>query len=86
MVSLHPWEIDEEQPRLSAGLKSRIRQYTGLKSMFSRLERLLTAYSFTTARETFAQECGNCNGQEAMKSRMAIAQDHVEAKGFDASH
>jgi polysaccharide deacetylase family protein (PEP-CTERM system associated) len=41
VLYLHPWEIDHSQPRLQASLKSRIRQYTGLARMKSRLELLL---------------------------------------------
>jgi len=54
MLYLHPWEIDDKQPRLPANLKSRLRQYMGLKGMAARLEWLFSAYSFTSAREAFA--------------------------------
>jgi polysaccharide deacetylase family protein (PEP-CTERM system associated) len=65
MVYLHPWEIDDEQPRLPAGLKSRLRQYTGLKGMSGRLERLLSCHSFTTASEAFAVDGQRVSGVEA---------------------
>lgn len=41
VLYLHPWEVDPGQPRLPAPTKSRMRQYIGLASMKSRLERLL---------------------------------------------
>jgi polysaccharide deacetylase family protein (PEP-CTERM system associated) len=38
----HPWEIDPDQPRIEdAPLKSRLRHYLNLKSMESKLDRLL---------------------------------------------
>ncbi len=45
VLYLHPWEIDHSQPRLQASLKSRIRQYTGLARMKSRLELLLRQFA-----------------------------------------
>jgi polysaccharide deacetylase family protein (PEP-CTERM system associated) len=45
VLYLHPWEIDDAQPRLQASWKSRMRQYTGLAGMSLRLERLLREFS-----------------------------------------
>jgi len=48
---LHPWEIDEEQPRINdASLFSKFRHYNNLHKCEHRLERLLEEFSFTTAR------------------------------------
>ena len=44
VLYLHPWEIDPFQPRLQASWKSRLRQYTGLSGMKSRLARLLAQF------------------------------------------
>jgi polysaccharide deacetylase family protein (PEP-CTERM system associated) len=46
VVYFHPWEIDPEQPRIQAKLRSRVRHYTNLNRMQARLERLLHTYSF----------------------------------------
>jgi polysaccharide deacetylase family protein (PEP-CTERM system associated) len=46
IVYLHPWELDPEQPRIPAGLKSRVRHYTNLGSMETRIESLLARYAF----------------------------------------
>lgn len=46
VVYIHPWELDPEQPRIRGGLKSRLRHYTNLGRMSSRLEHLLANYSF----------------------------------------
>ena len=43
---LHPWEIDPGQPRIEAGLKSRLRHYTGLERCEARLERLVGEFRF----------------------------------------
>jgi len=45
VLYLHPWEIDDAQPRLSVGWKSRLRQYTGLAGMTSKLERLMKQFA-----------------------------------------
>jgi polysaccharide deacetylase family protein (PEP-CTERM system associated) len=48
---LHPWEIDEGQPRLDAGVLTRIRHYGGIHHTESRLRRLLAEFRFVTAAE-----------------------------------
>jgi polysaccharide deacetylase family protein (PEP-CTERM system associated) len=50
---LHPWEIDPEQPRLPAGPRSRFRQYTGLAGMATKLDELLSEFSFAPLAEVF---------------------------------
>lgn len=52
VLYLHPWEIDDSQPRLQASLKSRLRQYTGLAGMKHKLERLLQDFSMGPIYET----------------------------------
>ncbi len=42
----HPWELDPEQPRQKAKLKSRIRHYLNLSRMESRLDRLLSDFQW----------------------------------------
>jgi polysaccharide deacetylase family protein (PEP-CTERM system associated) len=41
---IHPWEVDPEQPRLTASLKSRFRHYQNLGSTESKLNRLLATF------------------------------------------
>jgi hypothetical protein len=48
---LHPWEVDPEQPRVSAGWLSRFRHYTNLGQCEERLRRLLGEFRFGTARD-----------------------------------
>lgn len=55
---LHPWEIDVDQPRISAGLLSRFRHYTNLSRCESRLRRLLGDFEFSSAREVIARTNG----------------------------
>lgn len=43
---IHPWEVDPEQPRISASLKSRIRHYTNLAKTKERLTDLLAMGNF----------------------------------------
>lgn len=53
---LHPWEIDPEQPRISAGWLSRFRHYNNLDKCEPRLRKLLTEFSFGTAKEVLAEQ------------------------------
>jgi polysaccharide deacetylase family protein (PEP-CTERM system associated) len=43
---LHPWEIDPDQPRLRAGLTTRIRHYGNLGKTERRIRRLLGEFRF----------------------------------------
>ena len=42
----HPWELDPDHPRLARGWVSRLRTYTGLRSMGRKIERLLSDFEF----------------------------------------
>lgn len=56
MVYLHPWEIDPEQPRIAAPLKSRLRHYTRLGGFERRLRWLLTSRRFAPMSEVLRAE------------------------------
>jgi polysaccharide deacetylase family protein (PEP-CTERM system associated) len=43
-VYLHPWEVDVDQPRIAASLKSTFRHYQNLKTMAPKLSRLLSEF------------------------------------------
>jgi len=47
-IYTHPWELDPEQPRLTRGLISRLRTYSGLGTMGRKLERLFEDFEFST--------------------------------------
>jgi polysaccharide deacetylase family protein (PEP-CTERM system associated) len=51
MVYFHPWEIDPDQPRIRARLRSRLRHYTMLAGMKQKLDRLLQDFQFDTLGE-----------------------------------
>ena len=46
---IHTWEFDQDQPRMSVPWLTRLRHYRGLGRTFSRLERLLSEFPFTSA-------------------------------------
>lgn len=48
MIYFHPWEIDPEQPRIPARLRSRLRHYTNLEGMKQKLGRLLADFQFAS--------------------------------------
>ena len=52
IVSIHPWEIDPEQPRIAAKLTSRLRHYTNLDKTYDRLQRLMVSRSFFSFRDS----------------------------------
>ena len=52
MVYFHPWELDPQQPRIAAPLRSRLRHYTNLGVMQRKIERLLTDFRFSTISDT----------------------------------
>jgi polysaccharide deacetylase family protein (PEP-CTERM system associated) len=55
----HPWEIDPDQPRVSnAPMKSKIRHYTNLKSMRSKLLRAGKEFKWGRVDELAALEAG----------------------------
>ena len=49
MFYIHPWEVDPDQPRIrGTGWKSQLRHYTGQRSSYNRLERMLRTFSFAS--------------------------------------
>jgi polysaccharide deacetylase family protein (PEP-CTERM system associated) len=52
-VYLHPWELDEQQPRLARGWISSVRTYAGLGGMRQKLTRLLREFSFAPLGAAF---------------------------------
>ncbi len=55
MVYLHPWELDPEQPRISASRLSRFRHYTNLDSTEKKLRKLLDNFSWAPMEDVLAQ-------------------------------
>ncbi len=46
VIYFHPWEIDYEQPRIKAGLKSTFRHYINLKQTTGKIIGLLSSCKF----------------------------------------
>jgi polysaccharide deacetylase family protein (PEP-CTERM system associated) len=63
MVYFHPWELDPDQPRISAPFKSRLRHYTNLSGMQNKIERLLQDFRFTTVTNVLAANYKGCTGK-----------------------
>ena len=55
-IYIHPWEIDPEQPRLGGNLSARARHYFGLRTMESKLKRLLQDFSLCPLRALFPDQ------------------------------
>jgi polysaccharide deacetylase family protein (PEP-CTERM system associated) len=57
MFYLHPWEVDPGQPRVKGlSWSKRFRHYQNLEKTEERLERLLTDFSFISARAFMADQ------------------------------
>jgi len=48
---LHPWEIDNEQPRIKLPILKKIRHYNNLNKTYCRLEKLLIDFKFAPIKE-----------------------------------
>jgi polysaccharide deacetylase family protein (PEP-CTERM system associated) len=55
-VYVHPWEIDDGQPRMAQGTVARMRTYLGLRTMKSKIDRLLGEFEWGPMREVAAAE------------------------------
>lgn len=54
---LHPWEVDPDQPRISAiPAMKRFRHYVNLDKTLDRLERLISDFPFTTMKRVLGYE------------------------------
>ncbi|MFH2056108.1 MAG: XrtA system polysaccharide deacetylase [bacterium] len=53
VVYLHPWEIDEAQPRIEVDPKTRLRHYGNLTLVAGKLKRLLREFDFGSVREVY---------------------------------
>lgn len=67
VLYFHPWEIDPEQPRIKAGLKSRFRHYLNLHKTEDKLRHLLLQLPFGTMKDTLE------NSRNAMENAAAHA-------------
>ena len=59
VIYIHPWEIDPQQPRLSACARSRFRQYIGLGKTAEKLQQLLRDFRFAPIQEVFSKDLGS---------------------------
>jgi len=59
VIYIHPWEIDPQQPRLSACMRSRFRQYNGLGNTAEKLHHLLRDFRFAPIQEVFSKDLGS---------------------------
>ncbi|MSM38736.1 MAG: DUF3473 domain-containing protein [Geobacter sp.] len=54
VLYFHPWEIDPQQPRIKAGLKSRFRHYLNLAGTEDKVKHIIGSLNFSTMTETLA--------------------------------
>jgi polysaccharide deacetylase family protein (PEP-CTERM system associated) len=51
---IHPWEIDEDQPRMPVSWLTTMRHYRNINKVLPRMERLLGEFKFTSIAERLA--------------------------------
>jgi polysaccharide deacetylase family protein (PEP-CTERM system associated) len=61
VLYFHPWEIDPEQPRIKAGMKSRFRHYINLHRTKGKLEYLFNRLEFAPMKEVLAEHGYTCD-------------------------
>jgi hypothetical protein len=69
MLYFHPWEFDEDQPRLPLGRLARWRTYVGIRRTTGRLAALLRDFTFSRAIDA-----AHALGEHALP-RFALATD-----------
>ena len=73
IMYFHIWELDPDQPRISAGsLKSRIRHYRNLEKMVWILEDYFKKYKFTGIARYLNVDTKLIPGEETFKSKNAL--------------
>lgn len=65
---IHPWELDPDQPRVTAPIRTLIRHYGGLKRTAPRIRKLLSSFQFQTISRTLGL------GQEARNRLTAVSE------------
>lgn len=63
VLYFHPWEIDPDQPRIKACLKSRFRHYLNLEKTEGKLTYLLTHLKFGTMTQALRANCPACQDE-----------------------
>jgi polysaccharide deacetylase family protein (PEP-CTERM system associated) len=69
-VYLHPWEVDVDQPRIPAPLKSRLRHYQNLRTTAPKLSRLLNNFRLGTMSEVLAHVADKSNRPQPFSQRL----------------
>ncbi len=62
LLYLHPWEIDPDQPRVSANRLTKIRHYRGLAGMERKVDKLLTRLEFAPMGEVIDSSAESIGG------------------------
>lgn len=82
---IHPWEIDEEQPRIQAPFLTTVRHYRNIPKSLARLERLLSEFSFTSVARRLEGD-GKWFGSSDLGDDVAAAPDTPPAPTRVAAH
>jgi polysaccharide deacetylase family protein (PEP-CTERM system associated) len=70
VLYFHPWELDPDQPRIKAGIKSTFRHYINLHRTENKLRYIIGRLSFSTLKEVLGRYGGSicCTHNESVLS------------------
>ena len=60
VIYFHPWEIDPDQPRIKAGMKSRFRHYLNLQHTEGKLTQLFKTIQFAPMKDVLSVQGYDC--------------------------
>lgn len=81
VIYFHPWEIDPDQPRIRAGLKSRFRHYLNLHRMEEKIRHLLASFSFAPVGQVL-EHGGRLQNEITAKPRVRLVSPRAAARSM----
>lgn len=72
-VYLHPWELDQHQPRIGASLSSRLRHYIGLRGTEAKLCNLLRDFEFAPMQVLVREWKAEVGQPAAKQAQLAVS-------------
>lgn len=72
VMYFHPWEFDENQPRVNMPAFKKFRHYVGLKSNRKKFTKMLDEFEFTTVDDLIVQEYQKNNIQRLTNAQIAL--------------
>lgn len=78
-IYIHPWELDQQQPRIAKKLISRVRTYAGLPTVGGKLNRLFGEFAFGSIGEIYP--FGHNGGKQGPQPAEADGKENCRVTG-----